>query len=51
MPISQLCFVVTAVLAVLFLKERVTIHKVLGILAAVAAVLVLSSALPLPWGM
>ena len=50
-PISQLCFVVTAVLAVLFLKERVTIHKVLGILAAVAAVLVLSSALPLPWGM
>jgi uncharacterized membrane protein len=50
-PISQLCFVVTAVLAVLFLKERVTLHKVLGILAAVAAVLVLSSALPLPWGM
>ncbi len=50
-PISQLCFVVTAVLAVLVLKERVTITKVLGILAAVAAVLVLSSALPLPWGM
>jgi uncharacterized membrane protein len=50
-PISQLCFVVTAVLAIFLFREGVTVPKVVGILAAVAAVLVLSSALPLPWGM
>jgi uncharacterized membrane protein len=43
-PISQLCFVVTALLAVPFFKERITIWKVLGFIAAVGAVLVLSSA-------
>jgi uncharacterized membrane protein len=48
-PISQLCFVVTAVLAVAFFKERLTGVKVVGIIAAIAAVLLLSAALPLPW--
>ncbi len=50
-PISQLCFVVTAVLAIAFFRERITAAKALGVLAAVAAVLVLSSALPLPLGL
>jgi len=49
-PISQLCFVVTALLAVPFFKERMTVWKALGLVAAIAAVLVLSSAIPLPWG-
>jgi uncharacterized membrane protein len=44
-PISQLCFVVTAVLAVLLFQERLTSLKVIGIGAAVAAVLVLSTTL------
>jgi multidrug transporter EmrE-like cation transporter len=34
-----------------FFKERMTAWKALGLLAAIAAVLVLSSALPLPWGL
>ena len=42
-PISQLCFVVTAVLAVLVFKERLTPYKVAGVLAAVTAVVVLST--------
>lgn len=42
-PISQLCFVVTAVLAVLLFQERLTPLKVMGIAAAVVAVLVLST--------
>jgi transporter family protein len=50
-PISQLCFVVTAILAVLIFRERVTSLKVVGVLAAVLAVLVLSSSLPLPGGL
>jgi uncharacterized membrane protein len=49
-PISQLCFVVTALLAVPFFKERMTAWKVLGFVAAIAAVLVLSSALPFHLG-
>ncbi len=50
-PVSQLCFVVTAVLAIVFLRECPTAPKALGVAAAVAAVLVLSSALPLPFGL
>jgi uncharacterized membrane protein len=50
-PISQLCFVVTAILAIAVFRERVTGLKVLGVVAAVIAVLVLSSTLPLPWGL
>jgi len=50
-PISQLCFVVTAVLAMAVLGERPTAAKAMGVLAAIAAVLVLSSALPLPFGL
>lgn len=46
-PISQLCFVVTAVLAMVFFRERLTPIKVAGIVAAVIAVLVLSSTLSL----
>jgi uncharacterized membrane protein len=46
-PISQLCFVVTAVLAMVFFRERLTTLKVAGIVAAVAAVLVLSSTISL----
>jgi transporter family protein len=42
-PISQLCFVVTAVLAVIVFRERMTPLKVAGIVSAVIAVLVLSS--------
>jgi transporter family protein len=49
-PISQLCFVVTAILAVILFREKVTWIKVGGVLAAVVAVLILSSTLPLPWG-
>ena len=44
-PISQLCFVVTAVLAVAILRERLTPLKVMGILAAVVAVIALSTTL------
>jgi transporter family protein len=43
-PISQLCFVVTAVLAVMVFRERITWVKGLGIASAVLAVVVLSSA-------
>ncbi len=50
-PISQLCFVVTAVLAIAVFRERMTAPKLIGVLAAVIAVLVLSSTLPLPWGL
>jgi transporter family protein len=50
-PISQLCFVVTAVLAIALFRERMTAAKALGVLAAVGAVLVLGSALPLPFGL
>jgi transporter family protein len=50
-PISQLCFVVTAILAMIIFRERLTAMKVLGIVSAVVAVLVLSSGLPLPWGL
>jgi uncharacterized membrane protein len=46
-PISQLCFVVTAVLAMVLFRERLTPLKLLGIVAAVIAVLVLSSTLAL----
>lgn len=46
-PISQLCFVVTAVLAVLLFQERLTPLKVMGIVAAVVAVLVLSTTVTL----
>ncbi len=46
-PISQLCFVVTAILAMVFFRERLTPLKVAGIVAAVIAVLVLSSTLSL----
>jgi len=46
-PISQLCFVVTAILAVAAFGERVTPLKALGIIAAVVAVLVLSTDLGL----
>ncbi len=42
-PISQLCFVVTAVLAVIVFRERLTPLRVAGIVSAVIAVLVLSS--------
>jgi uncharacterized membrane protein len=42
-PISQLCFVVTALLAVIVFRERMTPLKVAGIVSAVIAVLVLSS--------
>jgi transporter family protein len=42
-PISQLCFVVTTVLAVIILRERLSRLKMLGILAAIAAVVVLST--------
>ncbi|MCK4970168.1 MAG: EamA family transporter [Thermoplasmata archaeon] len=42
-PISQLCFVVTALLAVIVFRERLTPLKVAGIASAVIAVLVLSS--------
>jgi uncharacterized membrane protein len=42
-PISQLCFVVTAVLAVVLFRERITPVRGLGIASAVLAVLVLSS--------
>jgi len=41
-PIAQLSFVVTAVLSVWLLKERVTSRKVLGILCAIATILILS---------
>ena len=44
-PISQLCFVVTAVFAVAIFGERMTPLKVLGIVSAVIAVLVLSTSL------
>jgi uncharacterized membrane protein len=44
-PISQLCFVVTAVLAVIVFRERLSPLKMVGILAAVAAVFVLSTTL------
>jgi transporter family protein len=46
-PISQLCFVVTAVLAVIVFRERLTTLKAVGIVSAVVAVLVLSSDLNL----
>ncbi len=42
-PISQLCFVVTAVMAVIVFRERLTSLRVAGIISAVLAVLVLSS--------
>lgn len=42
-PISQLCFVVTALLAVIVFRESLTPLKVAGIVSAVIAVLVLSS--------
>ena len=42
-PISQLCFVVTAVLAVIVFRERLTPLRIAGIISAVIAVLVLSS--------
>lgn len=42
-PISQLCFVVTALLAVIVFRERLTPLKVAGIVSAVIAVMVLSS--------
>ena len=42
-PISQLCFVVTAVLAVIVFRERLTPLRIAGIVSAVIAVLVLSS--------
>ncbi len=42
-PISQLCFVVTAVMAVIVFRERLTPLRVAGIISAVIAVLVLSS--------
>ncbi|NIP36583.1 MAG: EamA family transporter [Thermoplasmata archaeon] len=42
-PISQLCFVVTAVLAVALFGERMTSLKGLGIVAAIVAVVALSS--------
>ena len=41
-PIAQLSFIVTAVLSVWFLKERVTSQKVLGIFCAVVTILILS---------
>ncbi len=46
-PISQLCFVVTAVLAVALFGERLTTLKVVGILSAVVAVVTLSTTLGL----
>ena len=44
-PISQLCFVVTAVLAVAIYREALTTPKVGGIIAAIVAVVLLSSTL------
>jgi uncharacterized membrane protein len=44
-PISQLCFVVTAVLAVVVLRERLTPLKVVGTISAVVAVVALSTSL------
>ena len=41
-PIAQLSFVVTAILSVWLLKERVTLRKVLGIFCAVGTILILS---------
>jgi transporter family protein len=46
-PISQLCFVVTAILAVIIFQERLTPLKMIGIVAAVLAVVVLSTTLGL----
>lgn len=42
-PISQLCFVVTAVLAILVFREHPTVWRVLGVLSAVFAVVLLST--------
>jgi len=42
-PISQLCFVVTAIMAVIVFRERLTPLRVAGIISAVFAVLVLST--------
>jgi transporter family protein len=44
-PISQLCFVVTAVLAVAVFRERMTPLKAVGIASAVVAVVTLSTTL------
>lgn len=44
-PISQLCFVFTAVLAVFVFHERMTVLKGVGIAAAVVAVVILSTSL------
>jgi transporter family protein len=41
-PIVRMGFVVTAICAVLFLKEKITLEKGLGILFAVAALVLLS---------
>jgi len=46
-PISQLCFVVTAMLAVLVLRERLTPFRLMGIIAAVVAVVALSTTMNL----
>jgi transporter family protein len=48
-PISQLCFVVTAVLAMAMFKERLTVSKAVGVVAAVVAVIALSSAVGFPF--
>jgi len=42
-PIAQLSFVVTMVLSVVLLKERVTPYKILGIICAVGAIVALAS--------
>jgi transporter family protein len=42
-PISQLSFVVAAVLALMVFKELLSLRKIVGILAAIAAVVVLST--------
>jgi drug/metabolite transporter (DMT)-like permease len=41
-PIAQMGFIVTAVLGVIFLHEQVTVRKVLGLAAALAALAVLA---------
>ncbi len=42
-PVTSLYIVVAAVLAVIFLKEPVTVRKVSGIIAAVVAIILLSN--------